>query len=69
MMYTIPRDDFMIPTAEVPVTNFHRNEILKEEQLPIMLFVILLVGEEKLVPTEKMFVDLIDFTNLIKLRL
>ena len=36
MMYTIPRDDFfMIPTAEVPVTNFHRNEILKEEQLPI----------------------------------
>lgn len=36
MMYTIPRDDFFaIPTAEVPVTNFHRNEILKEEQLPI----------------------------------
>lgn len=36
MMYTIPRDDFfVIPTAEVPVTNFHRNEILKEEQLPI----------------------------------
>ena len=36
MMYTIPRDEFYaIPTAEVPVTNFHRNEILKEEQLPI----------------------------------
>jgi seryl-tRNA synthetase len=36
MMYTIPRDEFfVIPTAEVPVTNFHRNEILKEEQLPI----------------------------------
>lgn len=36
MMYTIPRDEFFaIPTAEVPVTNFHRNEILKEEQLPI----------------------------------
>lgn len=36
MMYTIPHDDFfVIPTAEVPVTNFHRNEILKQEQLPI----------------------------------
>lgn len=28
-MYTIPRDGFFaIPTAEVPVTNFHRDEIL-----------------------------------------
>lgn len=36
MMYVIPRDEFFtIPTAEVPVTNFHRNEILKEDQLPI----------------------------------
>ncbi len=36
MMYTIPRDEFFaIPTAEVPVTNFHRNEILKEDELPI----------------------------------
>ncbi len=26
---------YLIPTAEVPVTNIHRNEILKEEELPI----------------------------------
>jgi len=36
MMYTIPVDGFFaIPTAEVPVTNFHRDEILKEEDLPV----------------------------------
>ena len=36
MMYVIPRDDFFaIPTAEVPVTNFHRDEILKESDLPL----------------------------------
>ena len=36
MMYEIQRDAFFaIPTAEVPVTNFHRDEILSEEQLPI----------------------------------
>ena len=28
-------DYFLIPTAEVPVTNFHRDEILNGEQLPI----------------------------------
>ncbi|MGA1870436.1 MAG: serine--tRNA ligase [bacterium] len=28
-------DYFLIPTAEVPVTNIHRNEILDEDQLPI----------------------------------
>lgn len=26
---------YLIPTAEVPVTNLHRDEILKEEQLPV----------------------------------
>ena len=26
---------FLIPTAEVPVTNYHRGEILKEEDLPL----------------------------------
>ncbi len=26
---------YLIPTAEVPVTNIHRDEILKEEQLPL----------------------------------
>jgi seryl-tRNA synthetase len=28
-------DYYLIPTAEVPVTNIHRGEILKEEELPI----------------------------------
>jgi seryl-tRNA synthetase len=28
-------DYYLIPTAEVPVTNIHQNEILNEEQLPI----------------------------------
>jgi len=37
MMYVIPKDGFFaIPTAEVPVTNFHRDEILDPEQLPIL---------------------------------
>lgn len=35
MMYVVPRDGFMaIPTAEVPVTNFHRDEILSPDELP-----------------------------------
>ncbi len=35
-MYKLRDDDlFLIPTAEVPVTNMHRDEILKEEDLPI----------------------------------
>jgi seryl-tRNA synthetase len=34
-MYRLKDDDyFLIPTAEVPVTNIHRNEIFKEEELP-----------------------------------
>lgn len=36
MMYEIPRDElFAIPTAEVPVTNFHRNEIINRDDLPL----------------------------------
>ena len=35
MMYEIPRDElYAIPTAEVPVTNFYRDEILSADQLP-----------------------------------
>ena len=35
-LYGLPRDDlFMIPTAEVPVTNLHRDEILDAERLPL----------------------------------
>lgn len=34
-MYVATRDEFyLVPTAEVPVTNFYRDEILAEEQLP-----------------------------------
>ncbi len=35
-MYTVQDEDlYLIPTAEVPVTNLHREEILTEDQLPI----------------------------------
>ena len=35
-MYVVTRDElYLVPTAEVPVTNFHRDEILSEEQLPV----------------------------------
>ena len=35
-MYRLRRDDyFLIPTAEVPLTNIHSNEILEEKDLPI----------------------------------
>ena len=35
-MYVVSRDDlFLVPTAEVPVTNYYRDEILAEKQLPV----------------------------------
>ena len=35
-MYHITKDElYLIPTAEVPITNLHRNEILTEDELPI----------------------------------
>ncbi len=35
-MYRLKDDDlFLIPTAEVPLTNIHANEVLEEEDLPI----------------------------------
>ncbi|PJA99083.1 MAG: serine--tRNA ligase [Ignavibacteriales bacterium CG_4_9_14_3_um_filter_30_11] len=35
-MYNIEKDGlYPIPTAEVPITNMHRNEILEEDSLPI----------------------------------
>lgn len=37
-MYFMPADNFyLIPTAEVPVTNIYRDEIVKETELPIMM--------------------------------
>ncbi len=36
LMYEIPRDElYLIPTAEVPVTNLLRDEIIAEDELPI----------------------------------
>jgi seryl-tRNA synthetase len=35
-MYVVSRDElYLVPTAEVPVTNLHRDEILEGDQLPI----------------------------------
>ena len=35
-VYAVPADDlFLIPTAEVPVTNIHRDEILESKDLPL----------------------------------
>jgi seryl-tRNA synthetase len=35
-MYLTDKDDlFLVPTAEVPITNLHRDEILLQEQLPL----------------------------------
>jgi seryl-tRNA synthetase len=37
-MYYMPADNFyMIPTSEVPVTNIYRDEMVKEENLPIKM--------------------------------
>lgn len=37
-MYYMPADDlYMVPTAEVPLTNFFRDVILKAEELPVRL--------------------------------
>ncbi|MCV0403027.1 MAG: serine--tRNA ligase [Chloroflexi bacterium] len=35
-MYVVTRDDlYLVPTAEVPVTNLHRDEIIEADDLPI----------------------------------
>ena len=37
-MYRFPEDDlFLIPTAEVPLTNLYRNQLLQAKELPICL--------------------------------
>jgi len=36
LMYIVERDGlYLVPTAEIPVTNFHRDEVLNERDLPI----------------------------------
>jgi seryl-tRNA synthetase len=35
-MYVVTKDDlYLVPTAEVPVTNIHRDEIIEADRLPI----------------------------------
>ncbi len=54
-MYHCEVDDlYLIPTAEVPVTNIYRDVILDEKQLPIRIVPIHNVSVVKLDPTEKM---------------
>jgi seryl-tRNA synthetase len=35
VFHIVPEDLFLIPTAEVPLTNYHRDEILPESALPV----------------------------------
>jgi seryl-tRNA synthetase len=36
LMYVVPKDEmFLVPTAEVPVTNIHRAEVFEEADLPV----------------------------------
>ena len=36
LMYVVGRDElYLVPTAEVPVTNLHRDEIFEADQLPV----------------------------------
>jgi len=36
LMYVVPRDElYLVPTAEVPVTNLHRDEIFEADALPV----------------------------------
>ena len=53
-MYYIELDDmYCIPTAEVPVTNIHSNEVLNEEDLPKNMLLTVHASEEKLEVTVK----------------
>ena len=46
-MYHVTEDNlYLIPTAEVPVTNFFRDEIIKKDDFPIKCTLILHVLEE-----------------------
>ena len=58
---------YLIPTAEVPVTNFHRNEIIDESELPLKNVRTLPVFVVKLAVGERMSEDSIACTSLIKL--
>ena len=44
MFYVPAKDLFLIPTAEVPVTNLHSNEIIEPEDMPAVSYTHLLVS-------------------------
>jgi len=68
-MYYVGLDDlYLIPTAEVPVTNIYRDVILDEKELPIKMQPIRPVSVVRQVPTEKTFADSTGCISLIKLR-
>lgn len=57
-MYHVGLDDlYLIPTAEVPVTNIYRDVILEEKDLPVKTPHILLVSGVRQVLTGKMYAD------------
>lgn len=57
-MYHVGLDDlYLIPTAEVPVTNIYRDVILEEKDLPIKIRHIRPVSGGKPVPTARMSAD------------
>lgn len=59
---------FILPTAETALVNIHRDEILREDELPKNIFLIHHVIEEKPVVQEKRKEELLEDINLIKLK-
>lgn len=60
-------DYFLIPTAEVPVTNLHRDELLNESELPIRYTAYTPVFAARQDPMEKKPKGSFASTNSIKL--
>ena len=66
-MYYIEKDElYLIPTAEVPLTNLYADEIIDEDQLPINSAAFQLVFDEKQVRMVKIQEVCYDCINLIK---
>jgi len=54
-MYFVGEDNlYLIPTAEVPITNIYRNVILKESDFPIKMLLIQIASAAKPVHMVKM---------------
>ena len=69
-MYFVTGDElYLIPTAEVPVTNFIRDEILSLNDLPLKRVGYTPAFAERLEVGVKMFAVLIDYINSTRLSL